>query len=270
MAKLGDLVSDIPPGGRLTLTTGVPVTTIDVHAATTVYYTPYVGDKIAIYNGSDWVFHQFSELSLSLSGYTADKNYDIWIYDNAGTLTLDSTVWTNDTTRATAITRQDGVYVKSGDAIRRYLGTIRTTSTTGQCEDSKQRRLCWNFYNKENRFIEYNNATSHTYGGTYRGWNNSNIHFVEWVSGDTIQVLLHLYMRTQTGGFQVGLANSSSYPTPDSTFVPDDAGDAQYFNYGSKMTIGSNFKFGYWKYNIVEYGSGGTVLRACVKGFVYG
>jgi len=68
MARLGDLVGDVPPGGRLTLTSGTPVTTSDVTAATSVYYTPYVGNKISLYNGWEWIFHEFSELSLSLSG----------------------------------------------------------------------------------------------------------------------------------------------------------------------------------------------------------
>ncbi|MFA5458174.1 MAG: LamG domain-containing protein, partial [Synergistaceae bacterium] len=95
--------------GRLTLTTGVPVTTSDVTAATTLYFTPYNGNLVGLYSGASWSVSAFSELSLSLSGYTANKNYDIWIYDNAGTLTLDSTIWTDDTTRATALTTQDGI-----------------------------------------------------------------------------------------------------------------------------------------------------------------
>jgi len=90
---------------------------------------------------------------LSLSGYTADKNYDIWIYNNAGTLTLASTVWTDDTTRATALTTQDGIYVKSGATNYRYIGTIRITSTTGQCEDSVTKRFVWNCYNQVERYL---------------------------------------------------------------------------------------------------------------------
>src|SRR5665213_2163919 len=36
--------------GRLTLTSGVPVTTADVASATTVYFTPYKGNKIALFD----------------------------------------------------------------------------------------------------------------------------------------------------------------------------------------------------------------------------
>lgn len=191
MAKLGNLLSDIP-SGRLTLTTGVPVTTSDVTAATTVYYTPYIGNKVSLYNGSVWLFHEFAELSLSLSGYTADTNYDIFIYDNSGTLTLESVAWSTATARATAIVRQDGVYVKSGDATRRYLGTIRTTSTTGQCEDSNDSRFVWNYYNRVKKVCLKHESTQHTYTTpTYRYWNNDSSEIVEYVIGvveDTIVI----------------------------------------------------------------------------------
>src|SRR3989344_6235690 len=51
--------------GRLTLTTAVPVTTSDVTAATTVYFTPYNGDKIALYDGSTWAISAFTEKSIN-------------------------------------------------------------------------------------------------------------------------------------------------------------------------------------------------------------
>src|SRR6185436_9706895 len=38
--------------GRLTLTSGTPVTTGDVTAATTLYFTPNGGNQIALYTGS--------------------------------------------------------------------------------------------------------------------------------------------------------------------------------------------------------------------------
>jgi hypothetical protein len=54
------------PGGRLTLTSGTPVTTSDVTAAQTLYYTPYIHDQIALYTGS-WAGVTFSEKSLKLT-----------------------------------------------------------------------------------------------------------------------------------------------------------------------------------------------------------
>lgn len=139
--------------GRLTLESGVAISTTDQTAKTVVYFTPYNGNTIGLYDGSEWDLFSFSELSLSLSGYAANTNYDIFIYNNSGTLTLESSAWTNDTTRATSLTAQDSIYVKTGAINRRYLGTIRTTSSTGQCEDSVTKRFVWNYYNREERLL---------------------------------------------------------------------------------------------------------------------
>jgi hypothetical protein len=222
--------------GRLTFASGVPVPTSDITAATTLYFTPYQGNQIALYNGSAWVLYTLTERSLSLSGLNANTAYDIFIYDNGGTLTLEAVAWnapsqatiassngitnasprvvtttaahgfttgqlvtissnsvaannatwrvgtttsttfqllnldgTNssapgsvgnngtaqradqNTSRATALALQDGIYVKSGTPTWRYLGTIRTTATAGQCEDSDTKRFVWNYYNRAQR-----------------------------------------------------------------------------------------------------------------------
>lgn len=159
---------------RLTLETGVPVSTSDQTAKTTIYATPYKGNTIEVFNGQGWVEAPFTELSLSLSGFTADKNSDLWIYDNAGTLALERTEWTNDTTRATALAVQDGRYVKSGATTRLYLGTFRTTGTTGQCEDSQLKRFVWNYYNRVRQSLRLTYSATHTYNtATWRPFNNS-------------------------------------------------------------------------------------------------
>ncbi len=132
---------------RLTLTTGVPVTTTDVTGATTLYCTPYKGNRIALYDGSAWNVRTSAQFSLALGTLTSGKPYDVFCYDNAGVPTLEFTVWTDDTTRATALAYQDGILVKSGTATRRYLGTFYTTSTT-TTEDSVANRYLWNYYNR--------------------------------------------------------------------------------------------------------------------------
>lgn len=143
---VGSSANLVPPGGRLTLSSGVPVTNSDV-TSTTVYYTPYLSGSMTLYDGSAWVTGIYSEVSIALGTVTSNLPYDIFGYLNAGVFTLEKVAWTNTTTRATALTIQDGVYVKSGDATRRYLGTIHTSSTT-QTIDSKRQRLVWNMYNR--------------------------------------------------------------------------------------------------------------------------
>lgn len=196
--------------GRLTVETGVPISTTDQTAKTSVYFTPYRGNRIGLHDGSGaWTVLPFTELSLSLSGYTANKNYDIWVYNNSGTATLDSTIWTNDTTRATALALQDGIYVKTGATDRRYVGTIRITATTGQCEDSNANRYVWNHYNQVPRILRKSDTTdtwSYT-TATWRSANNSTANRVSYVVGD---VGIFINLRADGGALTVGSTASSA------------------------------------------------------------
>lgn len=114
---------------RLTLTTLTPVLSADT-TGTTIYLTPYKGNRIALYNGTKWVPITSAEVSLALGTLTGSLPYDVFAYSNSGTLTLELLAWTNTTTRATALVRQDGVWCKTGALTRRYVGTIYTFSTT--------------------------------------------------------------------------------------------------------------------------------------------
>jgi hypothetical protein len=171
--------------GRLTLTTGLAITTADVLAATTLYFTPHRGNKIALFNGTLWSTFSFSEVSLSLAGLVANTPYDIWAYSSGSAVVLEALAWTNDTTRATALVLQNGVYVKTGVTTRRYLGTIRITGTIGQTEDSVLNRLVYNHYNREPRKLAViEAANSWTYAtATYRSFNNSVANRVTFVRG---------------------------------------------------------------------------------------
>ena len=158
--------------GRLTLETGVPVSTTDQTAKTTLYFTPFHGNQLALYDGA-WTPYSFSELSLSLSGYTLNFNYDIWGYLSSGTPALESLIWSTNTARATALALDNGIYIKSGDATRRYLGTIRITSTTGQCEDSLGLRYVWNTHNRVMRRL-YCKDTTDSWTYSTASWRQAN------------------------------------------------------------------------------------------------
>lgn len=117
--------------GRLTVSTATPLPTTNVTAASTIYFTPCGGNQIRLYDGTQWVYRTFTEASLSLSGLTSGRVYDVFGYWTGSDLALDlGTVWTNSTTRATDLGTQDGWEVKSGDATRLYLGSIYTTGAT--------------------------------------------------------------------------------------------------------------------------------------------
>ena len=153
----------VVPGGRLTLETGVPVSTTDQTAKTSIYYTPYVHNIVNLWDGSNWTPTTFTEKTLALGTLTSGLPYDVFGYLSAGQLVLESLAWTNGTTRATAVTLQDGRYCKSGDKTRLLLGTFYTTATT-TTEDSLANAFLWNAYNQVPRPIR-----KYTAGGAYSG-----------------------------------------------------------------------------------------------------
>jgi hypothetical protein len=251
--------------GRLTLTSGTPVTTSDVTAATTVYFAPYKGNQIGLYNGSAWEVKTFSEISLSLSGYTASTPYDIWVYNNSGTVTLESTIWTNDTTRATALTTQDGVYVKTGATTRRYLGTIRITGTTGQTEDSVTKRFVWNYYNRVLREL-----TKTLTGGSYNSatWrqgqaNTSNqVELVQGVAEDVSRFLVALQHQLDAGeyayvGIGIDSTTTNSAQHNIETYAASSGG-----NYYSSAVYRAVLAAGYHYIAWLESVGSGTVTSA--------
>lgn len=176
---------------RVTVTTATPVTTADVTAATTLYWTPYVGHRIALYDGTNWILRTTTEKSIAVPA-TTNTMYDVFVYDNSGTPTLELTAWTNDTTRATALTYQDGVLVKTGAVTRRYVGSFRTTGVSGQTEDSLVKRYVWNYYHRVIRAMKAIDTTdSWTYTTNTIRQANANaanqLDYVCGVSEDTVE-----------------------------------------------------------------------------------
>ena len=203
--------------GRLTLTSGTPMTTSDVTGAATLYFTPFHGNQIALFNGSNWAAYTFTERSLSLSGLVASKNHDIFIYDNSGTLTLEAVAWTNDTTRATALVSQDGVWVKSGATSHRYLGSIRTTNA-GQTEDSAKKRLVYNEYQRfARKLLVFETASSWTYStNAWRSANNNTNNRVEMIIGNP-GIFINLNLVVRAGGSGSGGVHGIGYDTTTTT-----------------------------------------------------
>lgn len=176
-----------PIQGRLTTESGVAVSTSDRTSQATIYFTPYNGNLVSLYTSSAWKLYTFTEKSLALSGLTSGKNYDVFLYDNAGTLTLElSAAWASDTARTDAVTTQDGIVVKSGATSRRHIGTIRSTAAT-TTEDSAAKRFVWNRYNQVPKIMKgaTETADSWTYTtATFRQANNNVANQLDYVVGD--------------------------------------------------------------------------------------
>ena len=220
---------ELPPG-RLTLSTGVPVINSTVSGAGTLYYTPHVGDVLWLYDGSaGWDAVAFSELSIALSGGTASRLHDVFVYNNAGTATLELTAWTNDTTRATALVLQNGRYVQTGATTRLYLGTIYIDGSkqcnfiTGGVAANGTAGVVglWNAYHRH-RWSTFSGDSTDSWSYTTAGWrvaNNSSTlrtSFVVGLVGNSVDAR-YLYASNYSG--TTG-RNAIGY---DSTSVPYDA-----------------------------------------------
>lgn len=196
--------------GRLTLTSGTPVTTSDVTAAGTLYFALYKGNRIALYTGTVWVVLAISELSIAVPA-AANQVYDVFVDYNSGTPVLALVAWTNDTTRATALTTQDGVLVKTGATGQRYVGTVRTR-TASQLNDALLYRHVWNYYNRHRRLMRALESTnSWVYdSGSYQQMNNNAANQVDMVIGvadEMIDVEVYGHASHNTGasaGVSVG------------------------------------------------------------------
>ncbi len=215
-------------GGRLSLLTGEPVPTADVLAATSVFFNPYAHDNIAIFTGTVWntLLIPSAGISLSLAALAANTNFDVFGFDSgASTLALElSAAWASDIARTDAIGRQNGVFVKTADDTRRYLGTFRTTAVVGQSEDGAIRRFIWNADNRVERH-------THTKGNA--GWNVTSASFVNMANALMTHFLVVGLAEDviEAGVNTSGQPVASNPPTVDYTYeaslvVSPDAGPA--------------------------------------------
>ena len=223
MYSASGVTGSILPGtfeARLSLDSSDPAPTDDQTAATTLYLLPYKGEYVNLYDGaSTW-----QEFTLGSSGIsiaipaTTDTNYDVFVYDSSG-LTLELVAWSNDTTRATALTVVDGVYVKDGETTKRYAGTIRTTDSSGECEDSLAKRFVWNYYNRLPRaMVVVETTDSWTYTtAAFRAMNNSTANRLQFVIGvDEVFITAHMTQTlssntgTVTAYISIGLDSTSA------------------------------------------------------------
>lgn len=158
---------------RLSGVTATPVMTADNAALGTIFLCQWKGNRLALNDGTAWQLAMpTSEVSLAVTGRTTDLPFDIFAFLSAGVVTLEFANWTNATTRATGLTRVDGVWTKTGDATRRYLGSCRARSattyswvTTGDGASTSTRLDLWNADNRMSvawKHIESTNTWAYT------------------------------------------------------------------------------------------------------------
>lgn len=251
------------PGGRLTLQSGVPVSTTDQTAKTSVYYTPFVHNIVPLWDGTNWKPVVFAETTLVLGTITSAKNYDVFGYLSSGSLALEMLAWTSDTARATAVTLQDGRYCKSGDKTRLLLGTFYTTSTT-TTEDSASNRYVCNVYNTVQRLssMSVSGTYTHTYTtGAWREWNGgTGVTRIQFVVSTVRDAQIATHLANLSGATSLhGYTNLQIDGTDGSTKLTG----TNIGGYGSNIVptvsaIASSVAVGKHYLTIIEYGNIGT------------
>jgi hypothetical protein len=168
----------ITPEGYLTLTSLTPIIASDVTAATAVYYTPFTGNLVPLYDGTRFVNYEFDELTLTLaSQHAINTIYDVFAWLESGVVTIGTgPAWATITAGSgargtgagtTQLTRTKGLLLNtvamttrnssatySVAALRAtYLGSIFIDGTAGQitCHVSYGQSRKWGVWNAHNR-----------------------------------------------------------------------------------------------------------------------
>lgn len=207
---------------RLTTDSSNAVTTNDQASQRHIYLVPYKGNIMPLFDGQKWQNYRVAsagvDLDLQAPSIATNTNFDIFLYDNGGTLTLEATTWTDDTTRATSLATFDGILVKSTDYTRRYVGSGRTVANN-RTEDSVTNRYVWNYYNRVKRtLLLLDTTTSWTYNtAAWRCANNATGNHVDVMTGtsDAVVELTATVRSYNSGGalHYVGIDDRSSDAT---------------------------------------------------------
>jgi hypothetical protein len=192
--------------GRLTLLSGTPVLSTDVASATTVYWTPYTGNLIPIWDGSSFVCLPFSEIAITLtSALGANAIVDVfaavdsgvvvaglgpaWANSGAGTGARGTGAGTTQLVRANGIltnavpiTLINGATSYSSIPVNQatYLGSLYGDAITGQVScllsfGQSRKWGVWNAYNRKLIMLQAGDSTaSWAYSSaTWRPSNNN-------------------------------------------------------------------------------------------------
>lgn len=194
----GDIPS-VMPQGRLTLATGTPVMNTSQSAKTTVYYTPYLGRLVPLYNGTNFTaVDTGGELSQATTDTTKSPAavansscYNVYVWSDGGTMRATrGAVWAATTTGAAAeMTLTQGIWlntssITNGPAALRatYVGSICSngsaqidwtfgSSTAG---GGAARHMVWNMYNRVNVASTVKDTTS-SWTSNNQAWEPMNV-----------------------------------------------------------------------------------------------
>ena len=217
----------VPPGGRLTNSSGVPVPIADVAGAGTVYYAPYLHQQVPIYDGVQFVptdiggalSQALSDTTKSPAAAANSSNYDLFVWNDAGTIRCTrGPAWSSATARGTGagtteLERVKGIFlnkiaITNGPAAQRgtYVGTVRTNvSAQVDLKFGSKAALggtavigLWNLYNRvpvagmvmdDTNSWTYATATPRPFNGDSSNTNNR-IDLIRGLAEDPVSVLM--------------------------------------------------------------------------------
>lgn len=225
----------ITPQGRLTLASDTPVMTASQAEITTVYYTPYAGNLVPIYDGTNFIPTAFSEVSQTTADTTkspaavaANSVYDIFCWvDSSTPRCTRGPAWSTLNVRSagTAMTFVNGIALNT-NAITNGPGASRGTYVGSICSDASSQinyvfgaasnggtpsNLCvWNAYNR------VATATTVTDNGASYSYATATIRQARLSAGNQIGMLIGLIQDAVSVDYVTvmhTLVNSSTIPS---------------------------------------------------------
>lgn|SRR5678815_3300997 len=190
----------VPTGGsfpgfnqyRLSLTSGDPEELSEVTASSNLIWTPDLGEHALLPDGSSWNDYSGGEITKSLTGLlTTGKIYDALIDWNGGSPQLAISQWTDDTNRATALTRLNGVRVLNGALDHLYVGSFMAISANETCDfggtasQAGGKRFLYNHYNQIWKYLKvFDTTNTWNYStATWRAAGGVSTNMVEFLVG---------------------------------------------------------------------------------------
>lgn len=236
-AALQNLIS--VPQGRLTLTTGTPVLATGITGATSVFYTPFTGTIVPIYNGVNFIPTTFAELTLTLSSsHLLNSIYDCFIINDSGTvrivtgpvwstlaggagargtgagtseLVLQNGLWVNKNAMATA---RNGATTYNVVALGgTYVGSLFIDATAGQisCHTAYGQSRKWGVWNAYNRqrinLLTGDGTASWTPSGSFISVNSNAANSATVFTGLPIEPVTSIYQQNSTVSYSNNTAS---------------------------------------------------------------
>ena len=214
----------------------------DYTAQTTIYYSPFTGNQIPIWNGSSFTVYTFLELQLALSAsaQAASTIYDVCIFNNAGTPTaVFGPAWTDSAAGAGSrgtgagtaqLTYQSGLLVNAVQITANngassytipslqctYVGSVFIDATAGQVSTYRtwgqsRRWDIWNNYNQQDITLQAGDSTaSWLYStATIRASDGNSANSFTEFTGQALQTINISFSQLGTNNTTVSSSNPS-------------------------------------------------------------